>query len=266
MLNDSLALDRAFQALADPVRRGMLAALSRGPASVSELAAPLPISLPAVLQHLQALEASGLIRTEKKGRVRTCRLEPEALSVADILDRRPARPLGSPARPLRRPSRRHHAQRRHSVTASTDLRLERLLDAPRDLVWKAWTDPEHIKRWWAPRPYETPECEIDLRTGGKFRTLMTGPEGFHEEGTACILESSPASGSSGPAHCAMASGPTASRPRVAAPSRSPRSTRSRTPATARPATPRPSSTGTRKTPRPTPKWASTTAGAPAPIS
>ena len=82
MLNDSLALDRAFQALADPVRRGMLAALSRGPASVSELAAPLSISLPAVLQHLQSLEASGLIRTEKKGRVRTCRLEPEALSAA----------------------------------------------------------------------------------------------------------------------------------------------------------------------------------------
>ena len=77
------------------------------------------------------------------------------------------------------------------MTAATDLRLERLLDAPRDLVWKAWTDPEHIKRWWAPRPYETPECEIDLRTGGKFRTLMTGPEGFHEEGTACILEVEP---------------------------------------------------------------------------
>ncbi len=77
MLNDSTCLDRAFQALADPARRGMLARLSRGPASVSASSPqPLPISLPAVLQHLQALEASGLIRTEKKGRVRTCRLEP----------------------------------------------------------------------------------------------------------------------------------------------------------------------------------------------
>jgi DNA-binding transcriptional ArsR family regulator len=55
MLNDSTGLDRAFAALADPVRRGMLARLSRGPASVSELAAPLPISLPAVMQHLKAL-------------------------------------------------------------------------------------------------------------------------------------------------------------------------------------------------------------------
>lgn len=90
MLNDSLALDRAFQALADPVRRGMLARLSHGPASVSELAIPFSISLPAVLQHLQALEASGLVRSEKKGRVRTVQLEPKALSAAEnwIADRR----------------------------------------------------------------------------------------------------------------------------------------------------------------------------------
>lgn len=83
MLNESSRLDLAFQALADPTRRGMLARLSRGPASVSELARPLAISLPAVLQHLQALEASGLIRSEKTGRVRTCRIEPKALSKAE---------------------------------------------------------------------------------------------------------------------------------------------------------------------------------------
>jgi DNA-binding transcriptional ArsR family regulator len=83
MLNESARLDLAFQALADPSRRGMLARLSRGPASVSELARPLSISLPAVLQHLQALEASGLVRSEKKGRVRTCRIEPRALGAAE---------------------------------------------------------------------------------------------------------------------------------------------------------------------------------------
>ena len=74
------------------------------------------------------------------------------------------------------------------MTDTTDLKLEKILDAPPDLVWKAWTDPEHIKRWWAPRPYQTPEVEIELRPGGKFYSLMTGPEGFHEAGTACILE------------------------------------------------------------------------------
>jgi DNA-binding transcriptional ArsR family regulator len=90
MLNYSSPLDRAFQALADPTRRGLLARLSRGPASVSALADPLPISLPAVMQHLKALEASGLIATEKKGRVRTCRIEPIALSAAEawIADQR----------------------------------------------------------------------------------------------------------------------------------------------------------------------------------
>jgi uncharacterized protein YndB with AHSA1/START domain len=70
----------------------------------------------------------------------------------------------------------------------TDLVLERVLDAPRDLVWKAWTSPEHLKRWWAPRPYETPECEMDLKPGGAFYTRMTGPDGFDEAGTGCFLE------------------------------------------------------------------------------
>ena len=83
MLNDSAQLDRAFAALADPVRRGMLAQLSLGPASVSELARPLPISLPAVLQHLKALEASGLVSSQKTGRVRTVRVEPDALASAE---------------------------------------------------------------------------------------------------------------------------------------------------------------------------------------
>jgi DNA-binding transcriptional ArsR family regulator len=77
------SLDPVFQALADPTRRVIVERLSRGPASVSELAQPLAMSLPAVLQHLQVLEASGLVRTEKTGRVRTCRIEPAALRSAE---------------------------------------------------------------------------------------------------------------------------------------------------------------------------------------
>jgi DNA-binding transcriptional ArsR family regulator len=68
-----------FHALADGTRRGMLERLGRGPASVSELAQPLSMSLPAVVQHLQVLEAAGLVSTRKAGRVRTCQLEPAAL-------------------------------------------------------------------------------------------------------------------------------------------------------------------------------------------
>jgi len=83
MLNQRAALDHAFQALADPTRRVMVERLSRGPASVSELARPLAMSLSAVVQHLQVLEASGLVRSEKVGRVRTCRIEPVVLSTAE---------------------------------------------------------------------------------------------------------------------------------------------------------------------------------------
>ena len=72
-------VDRLFHALGDPNRLAIVERLSRGPASVSELARPLPMSLPAVVQHLQVLETSGLVRSEKVGRVRTCRIEPAAL-------------------------------------------------------------------------------------------------------------------------------------------------------------------------------------------
>lgn len=83
MVNQSACLDRTFQALADPGRRAMLLQLTRGPTSVSDLAKPLSMSLPAVLQHLAVLEQSGLVQSQKVGRVRTCRLKPEGLSVAE---------------------------------------------------------------------------------------------------------------------------------------------------------------------------------------
>jgi uncharacterized protein YndB with AHSA1/START domain len=58
-----------------------------------------------------------------------------------------------------------------------DLTITRLIDVPRPLVWKVWTTPEHLKKWWAPKPVETTECEIDLRPGGAFRTVMRLPDG-----------------------------------------------------------------------------------------
>ncbi len=83
MLNRSQELDRLFHALADPARRAILERLGRGPAPVSELAKPLPMSLPAAMQHLGVLEAAGLIRTQKVGRTRTCALDPQAMSWAE---------------------------------------------------------------------------------------------------------------------------------------------------------------------------------------
>ena len=90
MLNYSGRLDLVYAALSDGSRRAMVERLSRGPASVKELAEPLTMSLPAVMQHLRVLEESGLVRSQKVGRVRTCRLEPAALAPAEqwIADRR----------------------------------------------------------------------------------------------------------------------------------------------------------------------------------
>lgn len=82
MLNNEQALDLAFQALADPARRRMVERLCLGPASVSELAKPLSMSLPAVMQHLSVLEGSGLVRSKKVGRVRTCEIETKTLDRA----------------------------------------------------------------------------------------------------------------------------------------------------------------------------------------
>jgi DNA-binding transcriptional ArsR family regulator len=83
VFHDHTQIDRMFQALADPARRLMVERLSRGPASVSELAEPFDMSLSAVAQHIRLLQASGLIASEKVGRVRTCRIEPKALRTVE---------------------------------------------------------------------------------------------------------------------------------------------------------------------------------------
>ena len=82
MPNQPAPLDQVFRALADPTRRAVVARLSRGPASVSDLAEPFDMAMPSFLQHLKVLEAGGLVRSTKKGRVRTIEMRPDALCVA----------------------------------------------------------------------------------------------------------------------------------------------------------------------------------------
>lgn len=69
-----------------------------------------------------------------------------------------------------------------------DLVLERIVEVPVDLVWLAWTTPEHLKKWFTPAPWTTVDCEIDLRPGGIFRTVMRSPEGREFPGVGCYLE------------------------------------------------------------------------------
>jgi DNA-binding transcriptional ArsR family regulator len=90
MSDHKLNIDQIFHALGDPTRRAMVERLSAGPVSVSQLAEPFKMTLAAVVQHLQVLEESGIVRTEKIGRVRTCRVDPKGLDAVEewINDRR----------------------------------------------------------------------------------------------------------------------------------------------------------------------------------
>lgn len=75
------------------------------------------------------------------------------------------------------------------VNPALDLVLQREIDVPRELVWRAWTEPEHLKQWFCPRPWSVSHCEIDLRPGGKFLTVMRSPEGKDMDAEAgCFLE------------------------------------------------------------------------------
>lgn len=71
--------------------------------------------------------------------------------------------------------------------AALDLRLERVVDVPPSLVWKCWTQPEHLVHWFTPKPWETPVCRIDLRPGGEFYTEMKGPNGEYHANAGCYL-------------------------------------------------------------------------------
>src|SRR5712664_3591203 len=74
------------------------------------------------------------------------------------------------------------------TNSKLDLVLERVVDVPREVVWAAWTTPEHVKKWFTPAPWTTTDCEIDLRPGGIFRTDMRSPEGQTFPNVGCFLE------------------------------------------------------------------------------
>ncbi len=74
------------------------------------------------------------------------------------------------------------------IDPQTDLVLDRTVDVPRELVWRAWTEPKHLMPWFCPLPWKTVDCAIDLRPGGAFMTHMQGPNGESMKDTGCYLE------------------------------------------------------------------------------
>ena len=174
----SAPLDLAFQALADPTRRIMVERLTRSPASVSELARPLAMTLSAVVQHLAVLEASGLVRSEKVGRVRTCRIEPKALR-RRALDQRAAGELGTPPRPARRswPNHSETTEENDSTTTHATFTIERSFAVPPARVFAAYADAKAKARWFVgPDEWEKSNLKLDFKVGGR-ESVSGGPPG-----------------------------------------------------------------------------------------
>ena len=171
-------LSTTFAALADPTRRAILARLTSGEASVTELAEPFEMSLPAVSKHLKVLERAGLIARGREAQWRPCRLRrarsrtpTSGWNDIAVSGRRASiawtntwekfksgRRNRATTRFKRR--RRRMADASNAPTASTqqDLVITRIFDAPRELVWKAWTEPEHMMRWWGPKGFTRPSA------------------------------------------------------------------------------------------------------------
>ena len=184
-------LNATFAALADPTRRAILARLASGETSVTELAEPFEMSMPAISKHLKVLQRAGLIERGREAQWRPCRLAAGPLKdAADWLEhyRRfweesVRSPRGLSARATKRANRKRRstrmAARNSSAAESTDreLVITRVFDAPRELIWKALTVPEHLEHWWGPKGITSRVHQLDLRPGGTFLYSQRTPEG-----------------------------------------------------------------------------------------
>jgi DNA-binding transcriptional ArsR family regulator len=185
-------LTARFAALADPTRRAIVARLARGEAAVGALAAPTGKALPAVMKHLAVLQAAGLVVTEKRGRVRTCRLQAEALRGGPV----PGWPTawqsgtrgwtgwaGWPCRSRRagmdgrRRERKGRCRMRSEPTGPNDLGPVRRPKARRSTLRRCWTEPALLEQWLCPRPWRATDVRVDLPPGGVFASIIRGPEG-----------------------------------------------------------------------------------------
>lgn len=181
------SLDQVYQALADPTRRQLVAALIRGPASVSSLARPFDMTLSAVMQHLQVLIDSGLVTTEKVGRVRTCRIDVTTLRAAEewLVRRRTLWEYRLDRLDLLLTTPSDHHGRLDMTDRSvlvSSFAVERAYSVSPDKVFAAWADPRTKARWFAGANSE--QHELDFRPGGVEIT-----RGRNAEGKPLIFES-----------------------------------------------------------------------------
>ena len=206
------AISTTFAALADPTRRAILARLALGETSVTELAEPFEMSMPAVSKHLRVLENAGLIQRGREAQWRPCRLNAEPMrQAADWLEEYRQfwerastgwRSICNGCRARRRTSRKttqgsrskgngSERQAGSSMPRQAAMRwkfhrqqwpkrsivVSRVFKAPRAMVWAAVTDPWQVGQWWGPKGFTTTMSEMNVRPGGKWKLVMHGPDG-----------------------------------------------------------------------------------------
>ncbi len=176
-----------FSALAETTRRKMLELLAEGgPLSARDISAQFTISPPAVSQHLKILREAGLVHMEKKAQQRIYHINPEALheveawtvQVTHLWNRR----FDTLDRVLAVEKQKLKMEQHEKINGMEDkmnreLTLTRTFDAPRELVFRAWTDPHLVSQWWGPDDFTNPTCQIDARPGGTIYIVMRGPDG-----------------------------------------------------------------------------------------
>jgi len=167
---------------------------SRGPLSASEIGDQFPVSPPAISQHLKALRAANLVRVEKRAQQRLYHLNPEVIRELECWARQLAELWSERFDLLERVLKSEKKLFQNERTAGMnnqsqkELTITRSFDAPRDLVFKAWTDPKLMAQWFAPDMFTIPVCELDAQPGGAIYLIMRGSDGvefpmtgvFHE--------------------------------------------------------------------------------------
>jgi uncharacterized protein YndB with AHSA1/START domain/DNA-binding transcriptional ArsR family regulator len=176
-----------FTALSDATRRKIIEMLaSGGPLPASEIYEQFPVSPPAISQHLRVLREAGLVRMQKQAQQHIYSIDPAVLREVEDWAGQMARLWNQRFDALdrvlevekRRTAMQPNERSTHMQQPITqELTLTRVFDAPRELVFKAWTDPRLVAEWWGPHGFTNPVVEMDLRPGGAIYILMRWPDG-----------------------------------------------------------------------------------------
>ncbi len=170
-----------FSALADPTRRKILELLAAHKSlPASKIHGHFQVSPQAISQHLKILREANMVHVEKQAQQRIYRLNAEAIKILNdwtemmrqLWNRRLDTMEAVLKEELKEQKKKGRGFRMNQESKKQELVITRVFDLPVELVWKAWTDPELVMKWWGPEHYTSPSCKIDLREGGKYLFCM----------------------------------------------------------------------------------------------